>query len=539
MHNIINLEGPLITRRHLLLKAGAISASAAILPQHMHVPVTFRPTLDPAKLAPFVDSLPIPLVAKPAGLRAGPANSSQKVPYYRIAMRAIEARLHRDLPPTRCWSYGAGLPGPTFETRSGEALLVEWANELPTQHFLPIDHTLHGAEATLPQVRAIVHVHGAITPPESDGYPENWYVPGRSAICHYPNRQEAAMLWYHDHAMGINRLNVYAGLSGVFFVRDAVEENLHLPSGKHEIPLVLYDRFLTPDGQLYYPASNAPQRPWIPELFGNALLVNGKLLPYLNVEPRRYRFRMLNAANGRFYHLAFDNGLPCQVIGSDQGLLNAPVRNTRLTLAPGERADVVVDFAGLSGERLVFKNDAFPMMQFRVATGNVEDPSQVPTVLRPVSRLAEAIAARNREMTLDEVDDLTGQSYTMLLNNLHWDMPVTEKVALGSVEIWSLVNLTDDVHPIHLHTVRFQILDRRSFDVARYLIHKKLVYTAPAMPPAPDESGWKDTVRATPGVVTRIIVPFEGYTGRFVWHCHILEHEDNEMMRPYEILRPS
>ena len=288
----------------------------------MHVPVTFRPTLDPATLAPFVDALPIPPVAKPAGLRAAPANSSQKVPYYRIAMRSIEARLHRDLPPTRCWSYGAGLPGPTFETRSGEALLVEWSNELPTQHFLPIDHTLHGAEATLPQVRAIVHVHGAIAPPESDGYPENWYVPGGSAICHYPNRQEAAMLWYHDHAMGINRLNVYAGLSGVFFVRDAVEENLRLPGGKYEIPLVLYDRFLTPDGQLYYPASNAPQRPWIPELFGNALLVNGKLLPYLNVEPRRYRFRMLNAANGRFYHLAFDNGLPCQVIGSDQGLLS-------------------------------------------------------------------------------------------------------------------------------------------------------------------------------------------------------------------------
>jgi spore coat protein A len=212
------------------------------------------------------------------------------------------------------------------------------------------------------------------------------------------------------------------------------------------------------------------------------------------------------------------------------------VQAKRLTVAPGERADLVIDFAGHSGERIVMNNDVLPMMQFRVSEARVEDASVVPAVLRPIQRLPESAALKNRELTLDEVDDLTGQSYTMLLNNTHWDMPVTEKPALGSVEIWSFVNLTDDVHPIHLHAVRFQILDRRSFDLAQYLKHGKLLFTQEAMPAGPDESGWKDTVRATPGVVTRIIVRFEGYAGRYVWHCHILEHEDNEMMRPYEIV---
>ncbi|HEX4227437.1 MAG TPA: multicopper oxidase domain-containing protein [Bryobacteraceae bacterium] len=500
------------------------------------MPVVFRPTLDPNKLAPFVDPLPIPPVAKPIGTRAVPGNRSREVPYYRITMRQIDVQLHRDLKPTPCWSYGSSVPGPTFETRSGEGLTVEWANELPSEHFLPIDHTLAGAESNLPQVRTVVHVHGAITPPESDGYPENWYPPGRSLVCHYPNEQEAAMLWYHDHAMGINRLNIYAGLAGTFFVRDATEDKLNLPKGKYELPLILFDRFLTPDGELYYPTSNARQRPWVPEVFGNAFLVNGKLLPYFDVEPRRYRFRVLNAANGRFYHLSLDNGMLFTQIGTDQGLLGAPSPAKRLTLAPGERADLVIDFAGHSGERIVVNNDVLPMMQFRVGKGKVEDNSAVPAVLRPIKGIPESAATKNRELTLDEVDDLTGQSYTMLLNNTHWAMPVTEKPALNSVEIWSFVNLTDDVHPIHLHTVRFQILDRRSFNLAQYLVHRKLVLTGDPMPPGPEERGWKDTVRATPGVVTRIIVRFEGYTGRYVWHCHILEHEDNEMMRPYEIV---
>ena len=264
--------------------------------QHPTTPVTFRPTIDPDKLSPFVDPLPIPPIAKPAGLRPDPFDPSRKLPFYRLSIKEIEAKVHRDLPATRFWSYGGSVPGPTVETRSGAGILVEWANELPRKHFLPIDHSLHGAEAKLPDVRTVVHLHGGKVAADSDGYPEDWYEPGRSAVYHYPNGQEAAMLWYHDHTMGINRLNTYAGLVGAYIIRDPVEDALNLPAGKFDIPLILFDRFFTADGQLYYPVSNAPQAPWIAELFASAFLVNGKLLPYLDVEPRRYRFRILNGS---------------------------------------------------------------------------------------------------------------------------------------------------------------------------------------------------------------------------------------------------
>jgi spore coat protein A, manganese oxidase len=525
-----------ITRREFFLNAGMASAAAMHQHQHPAAAVTYRPTIDPDSLSPFVDPLPIPPIAKPAGLRPDPFNQSNKIPYYRVSIQEIQAKVHRDLPATRLWSYGGSVPGPTFETRSDAGILVEWANDLPRKHFLPIDHTLHGAETKLPDVRTVVHLHGAKAPADSDGYPENWYEPGHSALYHYPNHQEPAMLWYHDHTMGINRLNTYAGLVGAYIIRDPIEDALNLPTGKFDVPLILFDRFFTADGQLYYPVSNAPQAPWIPELFANALLVNGKLLPYLDVEPRRYRFRILNGSNARFYRLTLDNGQPFTQIGCDQGLLHAPIQLRMLVLAPAERVDIIIDFSGHTGEKIVVKNDVLTMMQFRVGGKGATDTSALPGTLRPVAKIPESAAIKTRQLTLDEVDDLTGKSYKMLLNGTHWSMPVTENPALNSVEIWELINLTDDSHPIHLHLVRFQILDRRSFDQTLYFKESKVHYTGPARPHDPSESGWKDTVRADPGLVTRIIVRFEGYPGRYVWHCHILEHEDNEMMRPYDLI---
>jgi spore coat protein A, manganese oxidase len=164
------------------------------------------------------------------------------------------------------------------------------------------------------------------------------------------------------------------------------------------------------------------------------------------------------------------------------------------------------------------------------------DNSSLPKALRPVPRMAEAEAVKTRMLALGEINDLRGDSVTMLLNNTPWHAPITENPVLNSVEIWNLVNLTDDAHPIHLHLVRFQILDRRRFDTFAYQNRDTLRYTGAATSPEPHEAGWKDTVRADPGMITRIIVPFEGYAGRYVWHCHILEHEDNEMMRPYEVI---
>ncbi|MGD0825187.1 MAG: multicopper oxidase [Terriglobales bacterium] len=543
-----------ITRRSFLEKSGIATMALALRGGTSYAmshpaPSKVRIQLMASSLAQFVDPLPLPEIIQPSGHRPSTdsPNSNVQLPYYRVEMKQFEAQLHRDLKPTRLWGYASSMPGPSFETRSGQGVLVEWVNALPQTHILPIDHTIHGAESDKPEVRAVVHLHGAKAPPESDGYPENWFVPGKSAICHYPNRQDATMLWYHDHALGINRLNVFAGLFGAFIVRDEFEDSLNLPRGKYEVPLVICDRILDLEAQLNYPVSAGdPKSPWVPEVFGDAILVNGKIYPYLEVEPRKYRFRVLNGANGRFFHLTFSDaqkpnapllsGLSFHQIGTDQGLLPAPVPLKLLAIAPGERADLIVDFSGNAGNNIILKNDTLNVMQLRVAAKGARDESAMPQTLRPVPRIPESAAVKTRDLSLVEIDDLVQRPVKMLLNNTHWSMPVTENPVLDSTEIWNLINTTDDAHPIHLHLVKFQILDRRSFSIADYWMKHQVRYTAPVVLPEPGEAGWKDTVRADPGMVTRIIVRFEGFTGRYVWHCHILEHEDNEMMRPFDVV---
>jgi len=507
-----------------------------------------RQMLNPMTLTRFVDPLPIPAQAPSDGTRPSPRNRKVQLPYYRIEMTELAASLHRDIAPTRQWGYGASVPGPTVETRSGQGLLIEWVNKLPPKHFLPLDHTVHGAEADKPEVRTVAHVHGAKVPPESDGYPESWHTPGQSRTLYYPNEQDASTLWYHDHAMGITRLNIFAGLFGAFIIRDPAEQALNLPAGAFDIPIVLYDRTLDRDGQLLYPVSATPGAPFVSEFYGNAIVCNGKIFPYLEVQPRRYRFRLLNAANGRHFNLTLTGSRPLHQIGSDLGLLQSPVELRSLVLFPAERGEVIIDFTGLDGQELQLRNDADDILQFRVLKkqqpapetegARAERARALPAMLRSIPRIPESQSVRERILTLSEHDDAAGNSMQMLLNESHWDMPVTENPVLDSTEIWSFVNLAGDAHPIHLHLVRFQVLDRRPFDLFAYNADKSLVYTGPAVPPAANELGWKDTVRADPGMVTRIIVKFEGYIGRYAWHCHLLEHEDNEMMRPYDVISP-
>ena len=515
-----------------------------------------------------------------------------------MPIRETTVKVHRDLPPTRMWTIGGSFPGPTLQTDIAKGMIVEWENRLPSRHIFSIDHALHGAEKSLPEVRAVVHLHGGRTPAASDGYPEDWVVPGKSQTCYYPSLQHAATLFYHDHTMGINRLNTYAGMIGFCILHDPREDPLSLPTGKYDIPLLICDRMLRTDGQLDYPVSEKPGEVWVPEVFGDAILANGKLLPYLDVEPALYRFRVMNGANGRFFRFSLANKAEFHQIASDQGLLSAPVPIRRLPMAPAERADILIDFRPMAGQHVEFVSDSFSILQFRVApagsgakktdvilsearTGvpdarslrggvasaeskdllsngvvilsgarsaeskdllltssqtNSTPQAQIPATLHPVERIPESTAVRTRRLTLNEVMDPVQRSMGMLLNNTRWHAPITEKPVLNSTEIWELVNLTDDSHPIHLHLVRFQILDRRPFETFEFQSTGNLRYTAAPRPPAPEESGWKDTVRADPAMVTRIIVPFQGYPGRYVWHCHILEHEDNEMMRPFEVL---
>ena len=490
--------------------------------------------IDPATLEPFVDALPIPPVAQPVT----PAQPNGESAHYRIEMRAAPVKVHRDLPATRMWTYDGHHPGPTFETRSGQPLSVEWINNLPTQHFLPVDYTLCGMSPGAQAVRSVVHVHGGRTPADSDGFPEDWYPPGESRIGHYPNGQDATGLWYHDHAMGVSRLNHYAGLMGMFFIRDDVEDALELPRGDYEIPLLLADRNFNAEGQLYYPDSGIPNHPWIAEVSGNAVMLNGKLFPFTEVEPRRYRLRLVNGSNQRFLRLALAGQRHFFQIGSDQGLFGAPVELETLLLAPAERADLIIDFSQWRGQTFTLTNDGRAILQFRVGRTPAADNPPLPSRLRPVQPIAQSQAVRTRDLTLDEYMKPSGDSMLMLLGGKRWYSQVTEDPVLGTVEIWHLINLTEDTHPIHLHLVRFQILDRRPMDIFSYQNFDKLRYLGDARPPLPQERGWKDTVQAHPGTVTRIIVPFDGYPGRYVWHCHIWEHAANEMMRPY-ILKPS
>jgi spore coat protein A len=342
-------------------------------------------------------------------------------------------------------------------------------------------------------------------------------------------------------------------------VRDHDEDALNLPAGKYEIPLTLYDRNLTADGQLLYPVSDDPEHPWVTEFQGDAILINGKIRPYVEVEPRLYRLRVLNAANSRFFNLSFANQhtdqLPFQQIGSDQGLLAAPVSLTHLFLAPAERADILLDLSHAAGQRLHLAHGALPILELRVApatSSSVSVPLQpparvvdakrppvaIPQVLRTIDRIPESSAVTTRTITLHDYHDHKTPEFSMLmlLNGKHWHEPVTELPRLNTTEIWEFVNLTEDIHPMHLHLVRFQILDRRQFDTFAYQTQQHLRFLAPATPPDPNERGWKDTVQCPPGMVTRIIVRFEGYPGKYLYHCHVLEHESNDMMRPFEVL---
>lgn len=515
------------------------------------------------RVRPYIDPLPVPR-------RLEPLKKRHDRLLYRVRMVEFEKRLHSDLPPTRLWGYEGEYPGPLLEARCGVPVSVQWQNDLPVQHLFAIDPRLHGCVPPAPAVRAVPHLHGARTDSRSDGLPENWFVPGHSVVYRYPNRQEAATLWYHDHAGGIERLNLYAGMAGFYLLRDERELGMNLPSGDYEIPLLLQDRMVDAQGQLVYqptfadgtlPAPGA----WGPQLFGDLPVVNGVVSPYCEVEPRRYRLRLLNGANGRFFNLYMNLAksptdiprlVPFHQIGSDGGLLAAPVPLQHLLLGPAERADVIVDFTGHEGNTVTLSNNArapFPgwdvvgslypalqeLMQFRVTlplASGAKTFSMPPAVSVP--RLQVAQAVRSRDFVLTEDMDKQGRSLRMVIDGKMYDDPTTEFPVLGSIEKWRFINTTDDAHPMHLHLVQFQIVERQGYDFGDFLLHKRLTLHGTPRPPAANEAGWKDTAILNPGEVLTILVPFLGFTGKYVFHCHIAEHADNDMMRPFVVVAP-
>lgn len=493
-------------------------------------------------LEKYKDPLPIPGVIQPVGTK-------KCQPYYELEMTEFCQNLHSDMGDTKLWGYAGSYPGPIIEARQDNPIYVRWINKLPHEHFLPIDMTIHGAMDN-PEVRTVVHLHGLNVKPESDGFPDSWFTPGESALYYYPNKQQACTLWYHDHAIGITRLNVYAGLSGMYYIRDRNEKKLNLPCGEYEIPLVIQDRDFNDDGSLSYPAPSigGVQPSVIPGFFGSYALVNGKVWPHLVVKPRKYRFRFLNGSNSRDYALRF-SGEPGQIlpsmnqIGTDGGFLERPAKLSTLSFLPAERADVVIDFTGLENQTFNLVNDSTPpfgtplpeIMQFRVSGELVEDDSSLPRKLNDIDPLpVKKAKQRNIDIVVgaDEYNRLM-----FMLEGKKWTDPITINAELGSLEVWNIINSGAGTHPIHVHLVQFQILNRQPFNVQEYTTTRELKYIGPEVLPDENERGWKDTVKAIPGYVTRIIARFGDFTGVYPFHCHILEHEDHDMMRPYRVYR--
>jgi spore coat protein A, manganese oxidase len=542
------------------------SLPAFLLPRHAYARDLLKASASqaqyrtPATLDRYINLLPIPPKLKPSGTHNG-------AEIYHLHMSEFSSPMHSQLPPTKRWGYAAQCPGPTIEAIRGKPIEIHWHNNLPVQHIFQVDPNIHGAMPPAPAVRTVPHLHGARTRSESDGLPEKWFTPGAVAHYSYANDQPAATLWYHDHAVGITRLNVYAGLSGFYLLRDEVERSMNLPADEYEIPLLVQDRTLDENGQLLYAPTfddGLPLAPgvWGSEFFGQLPAVNGAIYPYLNVEPRPYRLRILNGSNSRFFNLYFNlakhpTDIPSLVgfhqIGTDGGFLPAHAPLNKVLLAPAERADLIIDFSDHAGKTVTLSNDAaapypgwafatahhaqfYELMQFRVVlspSAKSRSVTMTPSISFTPLKADDSIVTR--DFVLTEQMDAQGRSTSMLINGKRYDDPVTESVKLGSVEQWRFINTTDDAHPMHLHLVQFQILHRQGFDIGAFR-SGKLQLVGNVRPPAANEAGRKDTAVVNPRDVLTILVRFDGYAGRYVFHCHMLEHEDNDMMRPYEVI---
>jgi spore coat protein A, manganese oxidase len=560
-----------MTRRRFL-QYGAAAGAALALPWPLRTS-SARAASGP-QLRKYLEPLPLPgsgmVVATPSG-----ANS------YSFAQRQIARQLHPDLPPTPFWAYddGSGLGGQAGSfgmavvAESGTPVTVNYTHELPATYpaWIPVDTRLTPLGI---EVRLMTHLHGGFVAADSDGNPAvtpNGFGPGETQTVFYTNQlpqMPASLLWFHDHGLGTTRLDVFAGLAAAYILRDEVDTGeepnpIGIPGGAYEVPLVIQDRQFNPDGTFLYPRSDIAGATWIGEYFGDVMLVNGKVWPFLDVEPRMYRLRILNGCNARI--LSLDLGGPSLwQIGAEGGLWDTPVLVSQLVLAPAERADVLVDFSKFAGARLVLKNhnpkkpvstpapSLEQVMQVRVGhTVRQPGPRSIPASL-PGRQANLPGPLRTRYITLNEID-VDEPTWFLNLNGVHFaERPVTETPKAGTIEDWVYVNLTADTHPMHSHLVTFQVVGRTPFDAAAYDeaneptggggvpggIDPSPYATGPMEPPDPSERGFKDTVKVNPGYFTTIRARYELPEGlttpqTYVHHCHIVEHEDNDMMRPY------
>ncbi|ADD44302.1 multicopper oxidase family protein [Stackebrandtia nassauensis] len=469
----------------------------------------------------FKVRLPIPETAKPV-----------KDGHYAFTQRPRKVEI---IPGTKTeiWGYDGQFPGPTLDLRRGEPVTVTVANKL--------------------DVPTSTHLHGGVTAADSDGFPTDLVVPkghgghfkpGRhSHMKHDPSAwklhtgqrdygysldQPAATLWYHDHRMDFTAPQVWRGLAGFCIVRDDVDDALPLPKGERDIPLMLCDRAFHADGAFKYPSKDGTLmgEPGVSDeyhegVLGDVMLVNGAPWPVLDVDAARYRLRFLNASNARRYELALDNDAPLVHIGSDVGLLDKPRELSSLVLASAERAEVIVDFSKYKpGTEITLVNklgadDMAEVMRFRVGD-KVDDDSSIPDELVPFKALKASDAVTERTFKF-EYSSVSGHGSMWTINGEAYDPGGSmAKIKLGTVEKWTLIS--DVHHPVHAHLGHFQVLSRDG------------------KPPRDTDAGWKDTVDMRPLEVVEVLIKFEGYKGRYMLHCHNLEHEDMAMMANFDVV---
>ena len=464
-----------------------------------------------AKLpAPFQVPLPVPPVKKPT-------RSDAKADYYRVVQRKASLEILPGL-KTEVMGYDGLFPGPTFDVRSGRTTVVEQVNEL--------------------DVSTVVHLHGGHTPAPSDGWPLDLIMPanGQHGEHHmsggdmalgkrtytYPNTQRAATLWYHDHTMDYTAPQVYRGLFGLHIIRDDEEENLPLPQGDREIPLVIADRAFDADGSFLYPAAKdgpGVESAYMEGVVADVTLVNGAPWPVHEVDAVRYRFRILNASNARRYELALDKGPATFVqIGSDGGLLDRPVEHKTLVIAPAERFDVIVDFSQYQpGDEVTVVNKLdgnANVLRFKIAR-KAPDDTRIPATLSSYATTPRLKGVVRREWRFRRGSAGDHRGWT--INGKGFDPAVMQaQVKLDQDEIWSFV--TDVHHPVHVHLAPFQVLSRGGGKISAY------------------DRGWKDTVDIRPAEVVEVLVRFTAHKGKYLIHCHNLEHEDMAMMAAFETI---
>jgi spore coat protein A, manganese oxidase len=497
-----------MSRRRLLGALGGAAAAAGVGVPLLRglaggtstgTPIASRLTLP----RPFQRPLPIPPAPRPVSTAGG-------VDRYAIVQRPGTAEMLPGV-STPIWGYDGRFPGPTLHSRSGRPVLVHHRNDLP--------------------IPTVVHLHGGHTPAESDGFPTDLVHPAGTdtAAAHadhptdplaritigardyrYPMRQRAATLWYHDHRMDFTGPDVWRGLAGFHIVTDDEEERLPLPRGDRDLPLMIADRSFAADGSLAYPDPAARA----PGVLGDAVLVNGVAWPFHEVAGARYRLRLLNASNARRYRLVLDPPAPFVQIGTDGGLLEQPRQQDAIELAPAQRFDVVIDFARYApGTRVRLVNTfgsgtTRNVLQFRVGSRDV-DGTSVPAVLS-AARTLRPVRTRTFRFRQDDVHGRPGWT----INGAPFDPAVSiARPRLGETEVWRLTS--DFHHPVHLHLGPFRVLSRGLGG------------------PGPYDHGWKDTIDLRPAEEASLLVRFDDYPGRFVLHCHNLEHEDMAMMATF------